>query len=125
MGNVILALMVVSVATLWRRSGFWLPAFLPLSARHRRRTVLVAGTLVCVLVGGFSLGDVIGGRTQISRSPVRYATRLSAPAAHHHDVADLGLFWRQVLLQTGLAFAVGGALIALSLAPVEEPRRVA
>jgi hypothetical protein len=61
-----------------------------------------------------SLGDVLGGRTQVSKSPVRYATHLHEPNAHVHDLADTRLFWQQVVLQSAVGLLVGVALISLS-----------
>lgn len=117
MANLLLAASLVGLAVAWRRTSFWLPGPVALPLPWRTRLLSVAGWLVIVLVTGFSLGDVLGGRTQISRSPVRYATRLRAADAHVHDLPDAGSFWRQVALQSSVGLLVGIAFIRLSAAP--------
>lgn len=113
MANILLAAFIIVIAAAWRRSGYWTP-WPRLAAPTRRRVLLLAGGLIVVLTLGFSLGDVLGGRTQISKDPVRYATRLQGAEAHHHDVMDAVRFWEQVLLQASVGLLVGGALILFS-----------
>lgn len=122
MNNLALALVIVVASTAWARSDFWLPRIVPLSREARRRVLFLTGLVVILVASAFALGDVIGGRAQIARSPVRYATRLSGPAAHHHDLADPAAFWRQVLLEAGVGCGVGAALLAASR---HRPRVVA
>lgn len=84
----------------------------------------LAGFIVVTVTLGYSIGDVLSGRTQVSKSPVQYATRLQGRQAHHHDLVDSGRFWRQVLLQTGAGLTVGATIIALSrLRKNAEPQR--
>lgn len=117
MANILLAAALVGLAVAWRRTRFWLPGQVALPLLWRTRLLSLAGWSVIVLVMGFSLGDVLGGRTQVSRSPVRYATRLRAADAHVHDLADAKVFWRQVILQSSVGLLVGMAFIRLSAAP--------
>lgn len=114
MNNIWLALAIVGSAFVWRRANFWLPRTIPIPARARRSILRTAGLLVLLLVGGFAVGDAIGGRAQITRSPVQYATRLTGEAAHHHDLPDAGVYWRQVAMELAGAILVGGILIVLS-----------
>jgi len=86
MENILLGLAIVGSAIAWRQLNFWFPRTLPIPVRARRWALFSAGCAVLLVVGGFSAGDIIGGRAQITRSPVQYATRLSGDAAHHHDV---------------------------------------
>jgi hypothetical protein len=114
MNNLVLALVVVVASALWARADFWLPAAVPLSVAARRRSLFLIGLVVMLAATAFAFGDAIGGRAQISRSPVRYATRLSGLAAHHHDLADPFAFWRQVVLEASVGGGVGAVLILLS-----------
>ena len=123
MENTLLALAIVCSAIAWRQLNFRLPRALPIPVRARRWALFTAGCAVLLLVGGFSVGDVIGGRAQVTRSPVQYATRLSGDAAHHHDIPDAGLYWRQVAIQLTGAILVGGLLIALSGVTLRSTRR--
>ena len=113
MSNILLAALIIIIATAWRRSGYWMP-WPRLTAPARRRLLLSAGGLVALLTIGFSLGDVLGGRTQISKDPVRYASRLHGADAHHHDLLDSTRYWEQILVQTGVGLLVAGSLIFLS-----------
>lgn len=123
MKNFLLACFMVGAAVVWRRSGYWLPRALPIPLRTRQLALLVSGCAVLVLVGGFSVGDIISGRTQVAVNPVRYATRLTGAEAHHHDIFDTGVFWRQVTLQFAGAILVGGSLLALGRAPIVRTQR--
>jgi hypothetical protein len=114
--NILLAASLIGFALFWRRTGFWLPGWFSVALSARTRLLLLAGWLIVVLTTGFSLGDILGGRTQVSKSPVRYATRLHGGDAHVHDLADTQLFWRQVVLQSFVGLVVGIALIRLSSA---------
>ncbi len=114
MNNLVLALVVVVATAVWARADFWLPRTVPLSVAACRRLVFFVGLLVTFVATAFALGDAWGGRAQISRSPVRYATRLSGPAAHHHDLADPFAFWQQVVLEASVGGGVGAALLLLS-----------
>ena len=125
MENILLAFSVVIGAAAWRRFDFWLPPVLPVSVRRRRHGLFAAGCAVLLLVGGFTFGDIIGGRTQVARDPVRYATRMTGAAAHHHDIADPSLYWRQIALQMAGALFVGGSLLALSRVPAGVTSRPA
>lgn len=124
MKNFLLACFIVAAAAAWRRSGFWLPPALPVSLRARRLVLFAGGCAVLLLVGGFSAGDIIGGRTQVATDPVRYATRLTGADAHHHDIFDAHIFWRQVAWQFAGAFFVGGSLLALSRASQHTTPRI-
>jgi hypothetical protein len=123
MNNILLALAIVSAAAVWRHFDFWIPRAVPVSLQTRRRALVAAGCGVLLLAGGFSVGDIIGGRTQVARTPVQYATRLTGAAAHHHDLANPALFWRQVALQIAGALFVGGSLLALSRVQSGTPQR--
>lgn len=114
MNNMLLAIVVVTAVVAWRRFGFWLPPLIPGSVRLRQHGVFALGLGIMIATTAFAIGDAIGGRAQIARNPVRYATRLTGPAAHHHDLADPVAFWRQVFLEAGLGAAVGIGLIASS-----------
>jgi hypothetical protein len=113
MNNILLSIFLVGSAATWRRSGYWLPALVSLDVAVRRRVLVLGGIAITLLATGFALGDAIGGRAQIARSPVQYATRLSGVAAHHHDVADAGLYWRQVVFEAAFGVLIGGSLILL------------
>lgn len=113
MANILLAVVVLAGAAAWRRSGYWAP-WSPTVAPARGRLLLVAGGLVALLTTGYSLGDVLGGRTQISKTPVRYATRLHGTDAHQHDLRDSTRYWQQILRQTGAGLIVASALVLLS-----------
>jgi len=125
MNNIVLAVIIAAAAALWAHLDYWLPPKVRVSMLMRRRALLLIGIGVVVASAAFALGDVIGGRAQIARSPVRYATRLTGPAAHHHDLADPVAFWRQVLLEAMIGIAVGSALIASSRWRLIVPPRVA
>ncbi len=126
LNNILLAFAIIGSAFAWRQANFWLPRSIPLSVRARRWALRTAGVLVLLLVGGFGVGDAVGGRAQITRSPVQYATRLTGDAAHHHDLADAGAFWRQVAMELTGAILVGGLLIVLSRATsATSPHRIA
>ncbi len=114
MANLLLAFSIVLAAFAWRQTDYWLPQFLPIRWNARRRLLLIGGWVIVVLTLGFSSGDLIGGRTQISKSPVRYATRLQGADMHRHDLSDSRRFWQQVMLQTVAGIVVGAALIAAS-----------
>lgn len=123
MPNILLAAFIVVIAAAWRHSGYWMPWPQP-TPRTRRRLLLSAGGFIALLTIGFSLGDVFGGRTQISKDPVRYASRLHGADAHHHDLLDSTRYWEQILVQTGVGLIVAGSLILLSRpahAPLETP----
>ena len=120
MDNILLVGVIVSGAVAWRRFDFWVPQVVPLSVRARRWGLFAAGCTALLLVGGFSVGDIISGRTQVARDPVQYATRLTGAAAHHHDIADASVYWRQVVLQLAGAIFVGGALLAVSRMPLRN-----
>lgn len=113
MNNIILAVVVVAAAALWSRFGHRLPRFMRASGIARQRALAIAGWFVIGISAMFALGDAFGGRAQIARSPVRYATRLTGATAHHHDLADPVAFWRQVVLEAAVGCAVGGALVLL------------
>ncbi len=112
--NILLAVAIVLAAFAWRRTGFWLPRFAPLALSARRRMLVLGGWLIVVVAVGYSAGDIIGGRTQVSKDPVQYATRLIGAEAHHHDLQNALRFWQQVLLQCGVGVMVGAALITAS-----------
>jgi hypothetical protein len=112
MVNILLAGFIVVIAAAWRRSGYWTP-WPQLTSPARRRVLLIAGGLIALLTTGFSLGDVLGGRSQISKDPVRYATRLQGAEAHHHDLLDSTRYWEQIVVQTGVGLIVAGSLIFL------------
>ena len=113
MANILLAAFIIVIAWAWRRSGYWTPRP-QLSLPARRRNPLVAGGLIALLTTGFSLGDVLAGRTQVSKVPVRYASRFQGADAHHHDLLDSTRYWEQITLQTAIGFIVAGSLILLS-----------
>jgi hypothetical protein len=114
--NILLALFIVGIAAAWRRSQYWMPGPRP-GMRARGRLLLVAGWLVVLLATGFSAGDVVSGRTQISKNPVHYASRLRGPHAHTHDILDTPRYWQQIALQTSVGLLVGVSLILLSSPP--------
>ena len=114
MANLMLAVAVVGLLLAWRRTSFRVPLHIRTALRSPFRIATLAGFAVVLLTLGYSGGDVLGGRTQGSKNPVQYATRLHGADAHHHDLVDAGRFWRQVLSQTGAGLTVGAALIALS-----------
>jgi hypothetical protein len=111
--NILLAMLIIAIAAAWRRAGYWMP-WAPAADPSRRRLLLVAGGLIAMLTTGFSLGDVLGGRTQISKAPVRYASRLQGIEAHHHDLLDSTRYWQQIVLQTVVGLIVAGSLVLLS-----------
>ena len=111
--NILLAMVIVATAAAWRYSEYWTPRA-PTAAPSRRQLLLIAGAFIALLTIGFSLGDVLGGRTQISKDPVRYATRLEGVDAHHHDLPDSARYWEQIVLQTGVGLIVAGSLMFLS-----------
>lgn len=113
MNNILLGIFLVGAAAAWRQSGYWLPAVVPLGPVLRRRMLVTGGIVIALLTTGFAIGDAIGGRAQIARNPVQYATRLSGADAHHHDVADAAQFWRQVVLEGVFGIIIGGSLIML------------
>ena len=113
MANIMLAAFIIILAVAWRRSGYWTP-WPQLPSPARRGLLLIAGGFVALLTTGFSLGDVLGGRTQISKDPVRYASRLQGADAHRHDLLDPTRYWEQIVLQTGIGLIVAGSLIFLS-----------
>ena len=121
MANILLATFIVVVAAAWRYSGYWTP-WSTATAPSRSRLLVVAGSLIALLTTGFSVGDVLGGRTQISRNPVRYASRLQGAEAHHHDLRDSTRYWRQITLQTAVGLIVAGSLILLGR-PAQARRR--
>ena len=121
MANIFLALVLVAAAFAWRHTGFWLPPFLPLGGSSRSRILLLGGWLIVGVTVGFSSGDILGGRTQISKDPVRYASRLHGPDAHEHDLPDAPRFWQQVLLQCGVGVVVGASLVAASRVRRSDP----
>jgi hypothetical protein len=114
--NILLALFIVGIAAAWRRSQYWMPWSRP-GMRARGRLLFVAGWLVVLLATGFSVGDVASGRTQISKNPVRYASRLHGTDAHKHDLLDTPRYWQQIALQTSVGLLVGVSLILLSGPP--------
>ncbi len=114
MENVLLAVGVIVATLLWRRFGFWLPARVPVALSTRARLVFAAGCLTAVLAVVYSSGDVIIGRTEVSGTAPRYATRLRPPEAHLHDIPDAGRFWRQIARQLAMGLLVGGVLIGSS-----------
>jgi hypothetical protein len=113
MANILLAAFIIVIAAAWRSSGYWTP-WPQLTSAARRRLLLIAGAFTALLTTGFSLGDVLGGRTQISKDPVRYASRLHGADAHHHDLLDSTRYWEQILVQTGVGLIVAGSLVFLS-----------
>ena len=113
MANILLAAFIIVTAATWRRSGYWTP-WPQLTSLARRRLLLIAGGVIALLTTGFSVGDVLGGRTQISKDPVRYASRLQGADAHHHDLLDSTRYWEQIVVQTGVGLIVAGSLIFLS-----------
>jgi len=121
MANILMAAFIIVIAAAWRRSGYWAP-WPQLTSPARRRLLLSAGALIALLTIGFSLGDVLGGRTQISKNPVRYASRLHGAGAHHHDLLDSTRYWEQILMQTGIGLIVAGSLFFLSR-PVRARQR--
>jgi hypothetical protein len=105
--DTLLAVVIVGAVYAWSRVGFRVPGFLRVPARVPRTVVLLGGWAVIVLVSGYSLGDAIGGHTQIAKSPtVRYAIREREP----------GVFWRQIALQTVVGLLFGSALVGLARA---------
>lgn len=112
MANLLLASCLVAVAAAWRYSGYWTP-WSSAAASSRGRLLVIAGGLIALLTTGFSVGDLLGGRTQISKSPVRYASRLRGAEAHHHDLLDSSRYWEQITLQTAVGWIVAGSLIFL------------
>jgi hypothetical protein len=107
MANTLLCLGIAALAYAWSRLGFRLPGALRVPPRLPHRAVRVGGWAIILLVSAYSLGGVIGGRTQIARSPVvLYASRHTQP----------GLFWLQIAWQLGVGLLVGGALVRLSRA---------
>ena len=117
MNNIVLGLFVMGAAVTWRHASYWLPAFVKVSLVLRRRFLLACGFVLALLAAGFAMGDVIAGRTQIARNPVRYATRLTGSAAHHHDLADASQYWRQIVLEAAFGVLIGASLIVLGKQP--------
>ncbi len=125
MANLLLAVTILGLFLAWRRTSFRLPAQVRMALSSPRKISALAGFVVVFVTVGYSIGDVLSGRTQVSKSPVKYATRLLGPEAHQHDLVDPARFWRQVLLQTGAGMAVGVTTIALSrVRQNAEPQRV-
>jgi|CXWL01.1.fsa_nt_gi hypothetical protein len=122
MANILLAVAIVLAAFAWRRTDFWLPPFMPVGRSASSRLLLLGGWVIVVLTVGFSSGDLLSGRTQVSKDPVRYATRLQGTDAHGHDLQDTGRFWQQVLLQSAVGLLMGAALIAASQARQRDRR---
>jgi hypothetical protein len=114
MANFLLVGAVLALLLVWRRTSFRVPLHVRTALSSPSRIATVAGVAVVLITLGYSIGDVLAGRTQVSKSPVQYATRLQGAEAHHHDLVDSGRFWRQVLLQTGAGLTVGATIIALS-----------
>lgn len=112
--NILLAFAIVLAAFAWRRTNFWLPRFAPLDPCTRRRLLVLGGCLIAIVAVGYAAGDIVSGRTQVSKAPVRYATRLQGANAHHHDLQNASRFWEQVLMQCGVGMIVGAALILAS-----------
>ena len=125
MNNILLGIFLVGMAAIWRRTGYRLPASIHVALELRRGVLVAGGVAIVLLATGYALGDAIGGRAQIARNPVRYATRLAGAAAHHHDLADAARFWRQVLLEGAFGSLIGGSLILLGRKPRPVARHVA
>jgi hypothetical protein len=124
MNNIVLGVVLVGAAAIWRRSGYWLPALVPVGLVLRRQALVAGGIAIALLATGYAIGDAVGGRAQITRNPVQYATRLSGSDAHHHDVADAAQFWRQVGLEGVFGLLVGGSLIMLGWPSRPSARQV-
>lgn len=103
MTNLVLAAVVVAVAYLWARLDFATPTGLRLSKTAVRRLTTIAGCLVFLVTGGYAIGSLVSGRTEIARTST-YARRDSEPAR----------FWQQVLSEAGLGLTVGAALVLLA-----------
>lgn len=109
MANLVLAVALVGLLLAWRRGSFQVPSRVRAALSSPSSIATLAGVAVALLTVGYSIGDVVGGRTQVSKNPVQYATRLRGADAHHSDLIDAGRFWRQVLLQTGAGLTIGAA----------------
>jgi len=104
MQNILLGGAILAVAYVWYRTGFMVPRLVHRVPLSPRTMVVIAGCVIVVLTSGHAMGGVIGGRTQIAQSPVRYAQR------------DTWLFWREIILEVGVGAVVGGGLIVMGRA---------
>jgi hypothetical protein len=102
--NLVLAVTVVIAAYIWRRAHFRTPRFLRLSVRTPRLVLAAVGWTLVVGAIAYSIGGILAGRTQISKSGVEYASR-------ERDAAS---FWREIVLQTIVIGGTGVVLVALA-----------
>ncbi|MEJ7813209.1 MAG: hypothetical protein WKG32_22555 [Gemmatimonadaceae bacterium] len=109
--NFLLAASAVLAAYAWRRTGFRVPRRLPDSARAPRQLLVAAGCLALVVLLGYSAGEIIVGRAEVSPTRPRYASRVTEPRK----------FWGKVLPNICVALALGGSLIALGRAAPAAP----
>ena len=100
--NLVGAAAIVSAAYAWRRSGFWMPGWIPIPPQARRQLLVAAGCLVLVIFLGYAAGEIIGGKAEVSPTHPRYASRVTEPRK----------FWGKVLPNIAVSLALGGALIA-------------
>ncbi|HZG44026.1 MAG TPA: hypothetical protein VEY93_13810 [Longimicrobium sp.] len=105
--NLFLAIAIVAAAYSWYRVDFRTPRLLPLSARAPRLVLAAVGWALVVWVTAVSVGGMLGGRTQVAQSGVRYASVELEP----------GRFWREIVLQTLVFAGTGAILIILSRRP--------
>ena len=102
--NTFLALALGIIAYLWSRAGFYLPRPLRSLVPAPRKVLNFSGWLIILVISLYSVGDLIGGKTQISDSAPHYARRDLQP----------WLYWRQIAWQLGLAFLAGGTFLRLA-----------
>lgn len=100
--NLALALVTVSAAYGWRRSGFRVPRALPVSPRVAQRLLVVAGYATLVILLSYSGAEIVSGRAEVSLTSPRYASRSTEPER----------FWAKVLPNIAVALVAGGALVA-------------
>lgn len=104
--NTFLTLAIVIVAYMWYRTDFVWPRMLRSVTPAPRSLLRITGWTVIAIIVMHSIGDLIGGRTQIADSAPHYARRELQP----------WLFWRQLAWQLGLGVFLGASCIRLGRA---------
>ena len=104
----------LAVTYTWYRIEYRVPRALQRFANVPRVLIQLGGSVVVVVVLMYSVGGILGSKTQVSKNPVRYA----------HRVDDAAVFWAQIARQMTTAVVFGGALIALGRAPFRARKRV-
>jgi hypothetical protein len=106
--NLLLAIASVVGVYVWHRTGLRTPNALGISARVRRRLLIVAGWALVVGVVIKSVGGQFGdGRVQIAKSGQMYAYRSRDPF----------LFWREIVGELLLVGGIGAVMIILGHRP--------